>query len=293
MGFAITLFVPLALAVMMFSLGLGLAVGDFVRVARHPRAFAVGLFAQFVLLPAVGFAICHLFALAPEMAVGLMILALSPGGVTSNMMTRYCDGDVALSISLNGVSNLAAVFTMPLLVAVFADYFLGLDSPDIAVANLGLTMFALTAAPVAAGLLVRRYAQPLAEAIDAPVRKAAMILLVVVIAGAVASNWQSFMHHLPSLGPSIVLLAVTLLVAGLLLARLAALGPPQATAIALDTGIQNAAFGITVGAVIGGGEGLVPAYSVPSGVYGVLMYLVIVPFMFWRRAALLPALHGR
>lgn len=285
MGIALTLFLALALVVMMFSLGLGLVVDDFVRVAREPRAFAIGLLSQFILIPAVAFALCLLFALPPAIAVGLMILSLCPGGPTSNLMTRFAGGDLALSISLTGVSNLAAVVTMPFLVVFFAGHFMGLDAPDVQVTALGLSMFAVTAVPVAAGMLVRRQAPATATAMDAPVYRVSIVLLIVVIAGALVANWDLLVENLPSLGPSVILLNAVLLVGGLVIARLFGLDRPQATSIAIDTGIQNAALGIAIGALIADRTTGFSAYSIPSGVYGVTMYFVSIPFVLWRKRA--------
>jgi BASS family bile acid:Na+ symporter len=283
MNLLVTVLMPAALSVMMFSLGLGLTLGDFGHVARQPKAFAIGVVSQFALLPAIAFAIGQLFSLSPEMALGLMILSLCPGGPTSNLMTRFGHGDVALSITINGVSSLAALFTMPLLVAFFVGHFLGAEAPPIDLGALGLSMLMLTTLPVAAGMALRRYASGLAQVLDDPMRKLSSLLLVILVAGALTTNWSLFVESLPTLGPSVVLLGCSLLAVGLALARLASLRPAQATAIAIDTGIQNAALGIAIGAIIAGPEVVVPAYSVPSGVYGVTMYLLVIPFTFWRR----------
>ncbi len=217
------------------------------------------------------------------MALGLMILSLCPGGPTSNLMTRFGHGDVALSITINGVSSLAALFTMPLLVAYFVGHFLGAQAPQIDLGSLGLSMLLLTTMPVAAGMALRRYAPRLAQGLDDPMRKLSSLLLVILVAGALTTNWSLFVESLPTLGPSVVFLGCALLAVGLALARLASLGPAQATAIAIDTGIQNAALGIAIGSMIAGPDVGVPAYAVPSGVYGVTMYLLVIPFTFWRR----------
>lgn len=283
MGMALTIFLALALIVMMFSLGLGLVLDDFVRVAREPKAFAVGLMAQFILIPAVAYLLCLFFAFPPAIAVGLMILSLCPGGPTSNLMTKFAGGDLALSISLTGVSNLAAVVTMPFLVLFFADHFMGIEAPEVEVTALGFSMFVVTAAPVAVGMLVRRFAPGVATALDLPVYRASILLLVVVIGGALVANWDLLVANLPSLGPAVVLLNAVLLFGGLALARLSGLDRPRQTSISIDTGIQNAALGIAVGTLIGGHMGGISPFSVPSGVYGVTMYFVSIPFVLWRK----------
>jgi bile acid:Na+ symporter, BASS family len=144
-------------------------------------------------------------------------------------------------------------------------------------------MFMLTTLPVAVGMAVRHYATRLADALDGPMRKLASLLLVVFVVGTLTTNWTLFVQSLPTLGPSVVLLGCSLILLGLGLSRLAALSPAQATAISIDTGIQNAALGIAVGALIAGPGVAEPAFSVPSGVYGVIMYLLVIPFTLWRR----------
>lgn len=279
----VTVLMPAALSVMMFSLGLGLTLQDFRNVLRNPKAFAVGTLAQFVMLPLMAYLIARLFALSPEMALGLVILSLCPGGPTSNLMTRFAHGDVALSISVNGVSSFATLFTMPLLVAFFVGHFLGAAAPDVHLGSLGYSMFLLTTLPVASGMAVRSYLPSVAGRLDEPLRKIASLLLVVFVAGTLISNWTLFVAALPTLGPSIVILGSLLLATALGLARITRLGTAQATAISIDTAIQNAALGIAIGALVAGPEVGVPAYSVPSGVYGVTMYLLVIPFTLWRR----------
>ncbi|MCO5160335.1 MAG: bile acid:sodium symporter family protein [Mesorhizobium sp.] len=279
----ITVFLPLALAVIMFSLGLGLTVADFARVAAQPRAFGIGAFSQLVTIPLVAWVIATLFGLPPELAVGLMILSLCPGGVTSNILTKLARGDLALSISLTGIISLVAVFTMPPLVAFFARYFMGLDAPPVDVTRLGISMFLITAAPVVVGILFRRYAEGVALSIEPFVEKLALVLFVIVVAGALAANWSLFVANLAILAPSLIVLNVVLLAIGLGLGRVFALGPAQSTAIAIETGIQNATLGITVGSLIAEQAGALPPFSLPSGVYGITMYLVTIPFVLWRR----------
>lgn len=279
----ITVFLPLALAVIMFSLGLGLTVADFARVAAQPRAFGIGAFSQLVTIPLVAFVIATAFGLSPELAVGLMILSLCPGGVTSNILTKLAKGDLALSISLTGIISLVAVFTMPPLVAFFARQFMGLDAPPVDVTRLGISMFLITAAPVVIGILVRRFAEGAALAIEPFVEKLALVLFVIVVVGALAANWSLFVANLAILAPSLIVLNLALLAIGLALGRLFALGPAQSTAIAIETGIQNATLGITVGSLIAEQAGALPPFSLPSGVYGITMYLVTIPFVLWRR----------
>lgn len=283
MGSLITVFLPLALAIIMFSLGLGLTVSDFVRVVTQPRAYALGAFSQLVIIPLVAYALAVAFRLSPELAVGMMILSLSPGGVTSNLLTKLAKGDVALAVSLTGTTSLIAVITMPLLAAFFANHFMGASAPPINITSLGLTMFMITALPVLLGILLRRYATELALKIEKPLEKVAVALFVVVVLGALASNWRLFVDNLLLLGPAMVLLNIILLGFGLVAGKIFGLKGGEATAISIETGVHNATVGITVGTLIAEAASGLPPFSLPSGVYGITMYLVTIPFVFWRR----------
>lgn len=280
----ISVFLPIALAIIMFSLGLGLTVEDFKRVARQPKAFAVGALSQIAILPIVAYVLAVGFGLPPELAVGLMILSLCPGGVTSNILTKLGRGDLALSISLTGVISLTSVLTVPFLTRFFAEHFLGLEAPVINVGALGISMFIITVAPVAVGMLVRRFATNLALAIENAVSMLALVLFVVVVVGAIAANWRVLVDNIAVLGPSVVALNVVLLAIGLGLGRLFSLNARESTAIAIETGIQNATLGITVGSLIVESAQGLPPFSLPSGVYGIMMYVVSIPFVLWRRS---------
>ena len=279
----ITVFLPLALAVIMFSLGLGLTLDDFRRVFAAPRAFGIGALAQLVVLPLVAYAIAVMFRLPAELAVGMMILSFCPGGVTSNILTKFARGDLALSISMTGVISLVSVATVPLLVAFAADHFMGVDAPPVNVTSLAVAMFLITAVPVVLGMLLRHFASGLTTSVEGFVEKLAVVLFVVVVVGALASNWSLFVENLPVLGPAVVVLNVVLLAIGIGLARLTSLDGRQATAISIETGIQNATLGITVGSLIVEQASALPPFSLPSAVYGITMYGVSLPFVYWRR----------
>ncbi|WP_274630011.1 bile acid:sodium symporter family protein [Arvimicrobium flavum] len=274
---------PMTLFVIMFLLGLSLVIGDFKRIAQAPKAFAVGIFCRMVAMPLAGFALAILFRLPPELGLGLVILALCPGGASSVIMTRVARGDVALSLSLTAVSTLLAVVTMPLLTELAADYFIGLEAGDLDVSRLGLSMFALTTLPVIAGMTVRRLAPAFAQLAERLISPLAMVLMIVVVGGILMINWTLFIENLPLLGPSAIALNLVTLIVALGLARLMSLTEGQATALALEVGIQNAALGVAVGTLVAHSAGDVAPASVPAGVYGITMYAVCLTFTFWQR----------
>ncbi|NMG40752.1 bile acid:sodium symporter family protein [Chelativorans sp. ZYF759] len=284
-------FFTLALVVIMFSLGLSLRVGDFARIFRFPKAFAVGLAAQLILIPTTAYIVGRVSGLSPPLALGLMILSFCPGGPTSNMMTKLAHGDVALSISLTGVTSLVTVFTLPILLKLFADQLLGVSAAAIDVAGLGVRLFVSMTIPVMAGIALRHYAEPLASRIEKHAFRGALGFFIIVVVGALAVNWGTFIANLGRLGPSVVGLNILLLVLGFGIAKLFALNDAQATAIAIETGIQNAALGITVGSLIVERTMELPPFSLPSGVYGITMYFVSLPFVYWLRSRMLRGSH--
>ena len=276
---------PLSLAFIMFSLGLGLTVTDFSLVFTEPKAFAIGITNQMIVLPIVGFGIATFFGLSGEMAVGLMILTCCPGGVTSNILTKLAKGDTALSISYTAVVSVVTVISLPLIVGFSMDHFMGEAAPDIDILGLGITMFLLTALPVMLGMSLRRFAVELTDKIEPGASKLAAGLFVIIVIAAIVSEFDTLIDNLGTLGPAVIVLNVMMLGIGWQSAIMLSLSDQRATTVAIESGIQNASVGITVGGLI-----MAPAagatlstLSLPSGVYGVLMYLVIAPFLFWRR----------
>ena len=275
---------PLSLAYIMFSLGLGLKVSDFGLILSEPKAFAVGLGNQMVVLPIAGFGIASIFDLSGEMAVGLMILACCPGGVTSNILTKLAGGDTALSISYTAVVSVVSVITLPLIVGLSMDHFMGTASPNIEIFELGVTMFLLTTVPVMIGMLIRRYSETAADGIEPLIGKIAAVLFIIIVIAAIASEFDTLMENIGTLGPAVVVLNILMLGIGWKSAMVLDLENNQATTVSIESGIQNATVGITVGGLVLAPEAgaTLSVLSLPSGVYGVLMYFVIAPFLYWR-----------
>ena len=277
---------PLILAFIMFSLGLGLRGADFARVLKFPKAFGMGLFNQVILLPLVAFGIAVAFKPAPELAVGIMILAFCPGGVTSNVLTRIAHGNTPLSISLTAVVSLLSIVTVPILVALSVNHFMGVDGPEVRVAKLGIQMFLITAVPVGLGMLLTKISPGFVDKISKTVSRIALVLFVLIIIAALAKNWEVFSSNLPNLGPALILLNVLLLGVGLTSAKVIRLDPRDQTTIAIESGIQNGTLAIAVGSLIAASDSVtLPPTTVPAAVYGISMYVVSVPFVLWRRRA--------
>jgi BASS family bile acid:Na+ symporter len=275
---------PLILAFIMFSLGLGLKGHDFSRVLKFPVAFGVGLANQIVLLPLVALGLAYAFGLKPIFAVGLMILAMCPGGVTSNILTKIAGGNAPLSISLTAITSLLSILTVPLLVAFSVNHFMGEDAPPVNVTRLGLTMFLITAVPVTIGMAFTAKSPTLVEKIAPVVSRTAVALFVLIIVAALGKNWGTFSSNLGTLGPVAVLLNIVMLILGLGSAKILKLDHRNATTISIESGVQNGTLAIAVGTIVAAVEGeVLPPVTVPAAVYSITMYLVCVPFVFWRR----------
>ena len=268
----------------MFSLGLGLGVADFRRVMKFPRAFAVGLLNQVVLLPLIAFGLAHAFGLSPVFAVGLMILALCPGGVTSNLLTKIAGGKAPLSISLTAATSLLSIFTVPLLVSLSVSHFMHAEALKVNITGLSLKMFFLTALPVALGMTFTARAPEVAGRIGPGVARTAIGLFILIIIAALAKNWVVFSSNLGSLAPVSVVLNLAMLGLGLVSGQLLGLKRREATAISIESGVQNGTLAIAVGSFVAAANGQVlPPETVPAAVYSITMYLVCVPFVVWRR----------
>ena len=277
----IDIFLPLSLVFIMFTLGLGLTINDFTNIIREPKAFGVGILNQMIILPVVAFIIVSLSGLTAEMAVGMMILACCPGGVTSNMITKLAKGDTALSISYTAVMSIATVVTLPLITGFSMLYFMEADVPPINILILGITMFLITAAPVGIGLLTHTKFRNFTKSFEPKASKISTVLFVIIVAGALASEWDAFITNVASLGPAIVALILTMLFVGYNSAQWFKMSSKRAITVAIESGIQNATVGITIGNIIMNQEAGLSPLSLPSGVYGILMYLVCLPFVFW------------
>lgn len=285
-------FLPIALAIIMFGLGLGLTVADFVRVARYPRAVAAALGCQIVLLPAACFGLVLLFELPPVLAVGMMLLAASPGGTTANLYSHLFGGDVALNITLTAINSVLAVVTLPLVTNLALTYFL--DGGDAVGLQFGKTaqIFAIVLIPVAVGMVVRRRSAAFADRMEKPVKIASAVILVAVIAGAVASEWANIGGYIRSVGLITVVFSALSLTVGYWVPRLVRVDRRQSIASCMEIGIHNSTLAIAIAvspALLGDVE-----MAIPAALYGLVMFFTAATagFLLRRSASREPVATG-
>lgn len=275
-----TVGLPIALGIIMLGLGLSLSPQDFARVAKHPLAVAVALACQVLLLPAVAFGLVLWLDLPPVLAVGMMVLAASPGGTTANLYSHLFRGDVALNISLTAINSVLAVFTLPLIVNLALGHFLaGEDGVGFQFGKV-VEVFAIVLVPVVIGMLIRAWRPAFAQACDKPVRIASMIILVVVIVGALIANRDAFFGNFGALALVTTLFCVLSLTVGYLVPRLLRVEHRQAVACSFEIGIHNATLAIVIAQTVLGNFEM----SLPAAVYGVLMFFIAAAFGFLLRA---------
>jgi BASS family bile acid:Na+ symporter len=274
-----TIGLPVALGIIMFGLGLALTPGDFTRIARHPKAVAIALFCQIILLPLICFGLVLAFGLPPVLAVGMMLLAASPGGTTANLYSHLFRGDIALNISLTAINSVIAVVTLPLIVNFSFNYFMaGEDQIGIQFGK-AVEVFAIVLAPVAIGMFVRWWRPTFARAMDKPVRIASVVILVIVIAGAIAANRVILAEHFGTLSGITAVFCLCSLVLGYLVPRTLRVSRSQSIASSFEIGIHNSTLAIVIAqTVIGSIE-----MSLPAGVYGVIMFFLAAGFGFLIR----------
>lgn len=283
MAILIDVLLPLSLAIIMLSLGIGLTFADFRRVAERGWAFAIGAAFQLLLVPVTAYLMIIAFGLSGQLAAGVMLLAFCPGGVTSNVIARLARGDVALSVSLTAIISLLSILTIPFLVGWAVRHFMGADAPEVSVTSLAIAMFLITTLPVAIGMVIRRAAPAFADQVEPKLLAVASVLFAVIILAALAANWDVFVANIGTLGPALAAMIIVLMLAGLGVASLAGLTWKERKTVSIEVGIQNGTLGVTLAPLIVGVSGSIPEIGLPSAVYGILMYVVALPFVAWLR----------
>jgi BASS family bile acid:Na+ symporter len=271
---------PLALAFIMFVLGLGLTGGDFLRVIKQPRDFFVGALSQIILLPIIAFILVKIWPIAPELAIGVMIIAAAPGGVTSNLLTSFAKGDVALSISLTAIISLLSVITIPFIVLTSVGLLNDSNiTQDISLFSMSRDMFLIVTVPVILGMLLRRFASGTALKFELIAKKISIALFMLVLLGAIAAERENVISYFAQAGLITFVLNVVMMVVAYYVASLLASGTEQKKCITIECGLQNGTLAIFVATSIFGG-GL---YVIPAATYSLIMFATSLIFVYLVR----------
>ena len=271
---------PLALAFIMFVLGLGLTGADFLRVIKQPRDFFVGAFAQIILLPIIAFILVKTWSVSPELAIGVMIIAAAPGGVTSNLLTSFAKGDVALSISLTAIISLLCVITIPFIVLTSVELLGGTNIiQDISLFSMSRDMFLIVTVPVILGMLLRKLSSTVALKLEPIAKKASIILFVLVLLGAIAAERENVISYFAQAGLITLILNVVMMIVAYYIAQFLASGTKQKKCITIECGLQNGTLAIFVAiSIFGGGM-----YVIPAATYSLIMFATSLIFVYLVR----------
>ena len=273
----VTKIAPIALALIMLGLGLGLSTRDFLRVINNPKDFTVGIICQLILLPIVAYILLLILRLPVELALGLMIIAAAPGGVTSNVLTKFANGDVALSISLTAVGSLISIFSVPFIVFSSAKLLGVTDlSSDITMTGIALKMALVVTVPVILGMIIRRFAENFISSNINIVNRITGILFIVVFAAIWIEERDNIISYLGQAGLAVLILNVVMMTLAFYIAKGFATGIPQRKCISLECGLQNGTLAVFVATQIFNDV----AYMVPTAAYALIMYITGFIFIY-------------
>jgi len=275
----VTKIAPICLALIMLGLGLGLSFKDFTRVLKTPKDFFVGFFSQLVILPIVALGVALVLDLSAPLAVGLMIIAAAPGGVTSNVLTKFADGDVALSISLTAVVSLISIISVPFVVINSAEFFGVVVSKDISLIGIALKMALVVTVPVIIGMIIRVFAENFISSKINIINKLTSLLFVIVFAAIWIEEKDNILNYLAQAGLAVLILNIVMMMLGYFIAKKFASGIAQQKCIALECGLQNGTLAVFVATLMF--DDL--AYMVPTAAYALTMYITGFIFIYILR----------
>ena len=278
MGIITDIILPLALAFIMFALGLGLTGNDFLRVLKQPKDFLVGLISQIILLPIIAFLLIKIWPISSEIAIGVMIIAAAPGGVTSNILTSFAKGDVALSISLTAIISLLSVITVPFVIITSLNL-LNLDNiaQDVSLISMVLSMFLIVTVPVIFGMSIRKFASNAAISFETTAKKISIFLFILVLIGAILAERNNIISYFAQAGLITLLLNVIMMFLAFYVAQFLGSGSAQKKCIAIECGLQNGTLAIFVATSLFGGG----AYLIPAATYSLIMFVTSLIFVFF------------
>ena len=283
MGIVTDIILPLSLAFIMFALGLGLTGKDFLRVAKQPRDFFVGAFSQIIVLPIIAFILVKLWPISPELAVGVMIIAAAPGGATSNILTSFSKGDVALSISLTAIISLLCVITIPFIVLTSLNLLMGTSiMEEISLLNIASKMFLIVTVPVLLGMLFRKLLTTTAISFEPIAKKISTVLFVLVLIGAILSERDNIVSYFAQAGLVTLVLNLIMMFFAFYLAKFLGSGEKQKRAITIECGLQNGTLAIVVATSIFGGG----VYLIPAATYSLIMFATSLIFIYLVRKSI-------
>ena len=276
-----TKFAPLGLALIMLGLGLSLSIQDFIRLIKIPKDFLVGFISQLFLLPIVAISIALLLNLSAELAVGLMLIACAPGGVTSNVITKFADGDVALSITLTAVVSLFSIISVPFIIFTSIDFFeIGIVK-EISMTSIALKMFLVVTVPVIIGMIIKHFAKNFVDNQTSLIQKISVILFILLFAAIYIEEWDNIITYLAQAGLPALLLNISMMILGFYIAKIFASGVAQQRCISIECGLQNGTLALFVGTQIFGES--ITTFIVPTAAYALLMMITSVIFIFILR----------
>ena len=277
MGIITDIFLPLALAFIMFALGLGLTGADFLRVLKQPKDFLVGAISQIILLPIIAFILIKIWPISPELAIGVMIIAAAPGGVTSNILTSFAKGDVALSISLTAIISLLSVITVPFIIITSLNILdLNNVSQNISLTNMALSMFLIVTLPVILGMIIKKILSNFALSFEPIAKKISIFLFVLVLIGAILAERNNVIAYFAQAGLITLVLNVVMMIVAFYVAQLLGSGIAQKKCIAIECGLQNGTLAIFVATTLFGGG----VYLIPAATYSLIMFATSLIFVF-------------
>ena len=277
----VTKIVPFLLALIMLGLGLGLKLEDFTRVFKTPKDFFVGLISQLIILPIVAYILVLVLRTPPEIAIGVMIIAAAPGGVTSNILTRFANGDVALSISLTAIISLISIVTVPLIIFTSADLFeITNISQNISMTGIAMKMFLVVTVPVFLGMIIRKFAENFVASKVEIFNKLNMVFFAIFFVAAFYEERDNLINFIVQAGLIALILNLTMMAIAYYLAKTFASGVKQQKCIALECGLQNGTLAIFVSTQIFGTDIL---YAIPTGAYAFIMYVTGFIFVYFLK----------
>ena len=276
----VTKIAPIALALIMLALGLGLTGQDFLRVIKQPKDFIVGLICQLFLLPIIAFILIKIFNTPLELALGVMIIAAAPGGVTSNVLTKFANGDVALSVSLTAIISLISIISVPFIVYMSADLLeISNISKEISMIGISMKMFLVVTLPVLLGMVIRKFATNFITSKTQMIQRISIILFVIVFAAIWVEEWENIISYIAQAGAITLVLNIVMMIVGYYVAKFLASGVAQRKCISLECGLQNGTLAVFVASQLFSDI----TFLIPTAAYALIMFLTSIIFVLLVR----------